>query len=518
MGAARWTRYGEAALSIDLDLERAPDRAARTHAAAAALRARLGGRAAEVVVGAGAVVVVGLDPALDPGDLLAGALDGAATDSEAPALAPPRSHVIPVVYDGPDLAEVAAAVSAAPADVVAWHSDAEVVVELLGFMPGFAYCSGIDARLVRPRRPAPRPSVPAGSVAIAGGFTGIYPFASPGGWSLLGRAAGVTLFDPDRDPPLLFAPGDRVRFTAVEDDAALAAPAAAPVAPAVAPSPPIAPPALDVVAAHAVATVQDAGRPGQLARGLPPSGPLDAETHAAANVAVGNPPGAAAIEIPLGALEIQAAGEIVVSIDGAPAARLRDGERLRVAPGPGAVRYLAVRGAVAVPAQLGARATLVAARIGGVAGRPLRRGDRIPVGRSAPDDAGEAGSVDAGAAAAGPIAGEAITLDPGPHLDRFPPGAMEAMLAGAWRISRLGDRVGVRLEGARVPREGPDLALPAPMIRGAIQVTTDGTPIVLGPDHPVTGGYPVLAVVRRDDQPRLARLRPGDEVRFRLGR
>jgi allophanate hydrolase subunit 2 len=95
---------------------------------------------------------------------------------------------------------------------------------------------------------------------------------------------------------------------------------------------------------------------------------------------------------------------------------------------------------------------------------------------------------------------------------------MEAMLAGAWRISRLGDRVGVRLEGARVPREGPDLALPAPMIRGAIQVTTDGTPIVLGPDHPVTGGYPVLAVVRRDDQPRLARLRPGDEVRFRLGR
>jgi allophanate hydrolase subunit 2 len=76
----------------------------------------------------------------------------------------------------------------------------------------------------------------------------------------------------------------------------------------------------------------------------------------------------------------------------------------------------------------------------------------------------------------------------------------------------------VRLEGRRVPRDRPDLALPVPMIRGAIQITTDGTPIVLGPDHPVTGGYPVLAVLRKEAQATLARMRPGSAIRLRLGR
>jgi allophanate hydrolase subunit 2 len=175
------------------------------------------------------------------------------------------------------------------------------------------------------------------------------------------------------------------------------------------------------------------------------------------------------------------------------------------------VRYLAVHGGIAVPERLGACATLIAARLGGFEGRPLRRGDPIPVGGA---------HVSAGAAIP-PILREErapIAIDPGPHAHRFPPDAMDALLATAWRISRWGDRVGVRLEGGRVPREGPDLALPAPMLRGAVQVTTDGTPIVLGPDHPVTGGYPVLAVVRRTDLPRLARRRVGEEVRFQLGR
>lgn len=85
-------------------------------------------------------------------------------------------------------------------------------------------------------------------------------------------------------------------------------------------------------------------------------------------------------------------------------------------------------------------------------------------------------------------------------------------------MSRLGDRTGVRLEGARVPREGPDLALPAPMIQGAIEITTDGTPIVLGPDHPTTGGYPVLAVLRASSRAALARRRPGDAVRLTSSR
>ena len=503
----RWCRYGESAIHVDLGVDCAEDRAARTHAAAAAVRARLGERVGEVVIGAGTLLVAGLAPGALCG--IAEAITAALAGAIGRGAVGGRAHTIEVVYDGPDLEEVAAAAGTTPREVIAWHAGREVVVELLGFLPGFAYMGEIDPRLVRPRRASPRPVVPAGSVGIAGAFTGVYPFASPGGWSLLGRAVGTALFDPDRDPPSLLAPGDRVRFVRVAagDVRSSTRVPAAPAAPETAR-------ALEILAAPAGATVQDGGRPGQLSRGLPPSGPLDVVGHAAANLAAGNAADAAAIEVPLGGLEVRAHGDLVVSVDGAPAAALRDGERLAVPAVACAVRYLAALGGAAVPARLGARATLLAARLGGLNGRPLRRGDRVPIGEP---------SGEAPATFAEPIEGALmedsgeIEIDPGPHVDRFPPGAMEVLLGTTWRISRWSDRVGVRLEGGRVPREGVDMALPAPMLRGAVQVATDGTPIVLGPDHPITGGYPVLAVVRRAGQPRLARRRPGEEVRFRQG-
>jgi allophanate hydrolase subunit 2 len=104
---------------------------------------------------------------------------------------------------------------------------------------------------------------------------------------------------------------------------------------------------------------------------------------------------------------------------------------------------------------------------------------------------------------------------PGPHADRFDETAMATLFETTWIVSRLGDRVGIRLEGGQIARRAAsDRAGPAPMVRGAMQVTTEGTPIVLGPDHPVTGGYPVLAVLGRGAQAMLARLRPGRAVRF----
>ncbi|NOT09060.1 MAG: 5-oxoprolinase subunit PxpB [Gemmatimonadales bacterium] len=121
---------------------------------------------------------------------------------------------IPVRYDGPDLHEVADRTGLAEAEVVARHSTPEYLVYLLGFVPGFAYLGDLDPALVLPRRAAPRTRVPAGSVAIAGAQTGVYPFASPGGWHLLGSTT-LRLFDPARTPPALLSPGDRVRFTPV---------------------------------------------------------------------------------------------------------------------------------------------------------------------------------------------------------------------------------------------------------------------------------------------------------------
>jgi allophanate hydrolase subunit 2 len=132
--------------------------------------------------------------------------------------------------------------------------------------------------------------------------------------------------------------------------------------------------------------------------------------------------------------------------------------------------------------------------------------------------AARASATDARPARADEAAFEALVeIAAGPHLDRFAPGALERFAAGPWMVSPRSDRVGVRLEGPRVPRDAPDLALPVPMVRGAIQVTTDGTPIVLGPDHPTTGGYPVIAVVRPSSFGALARVRPGATVTFRLG-
>lgn len=122
---------------------------------------------------------------------------------------------IEVRYDGPDLDEVAKLTGLSPEEVVAAHTGSTWRAGFVGFAPGFAYLSGGDPRLVVSRRSEPRTSVPAGSVALAGEFSAVYPRSSPGGWQLIGRTDAV-LFDVDRDPPALIEPGARVRFVAVD--------------------------------------------------------------------------------------------------------------------------------------------------------------------------------------------------------------------------------------------------------------------------------------------------------------
>jgi biotin-dependent carboxylase-like uncharacterized protein len=268
---------------------------------------------------------------------------------------------------------------------------------------------------------------------------------------------------------------------------------------------------LVLVAAPPGATVQDAGRSGWLHAGVPPSGPLDPTAHAAANIAVGNDPRAAAIEIPLGSLVARAVGDVTLSTDGEEPLELRDGAEFVVPAVARAVRYLALRGGFDVPMVLGSRATLLVAGIGGFDGRALRPGDRLLAGG---DSGRTAASVVPTVTA--PADPAVLMISPGPHLARFGANAIDALVGATWQVSPRSDRVGVRLEGAVVPRRGDDRAPPTPMVRGSIQITTDGTPIVLGPDHPVTGGYPVLAVLGRASQAVLARLRAKHRVRFAL--
>jgi 5-oxoprolinase (ATP-hydrolysing) subunit B len=125
-----------------------------------------------------------------------------------------RTMEIPVHYDGEDLQVVAQALSLSIDEVVTLHAAGEYVVAFVGFLPGFAYLDGLDGRLHVPRRTHPRTRVPAGSVAIAGAQSGVYPFDSPGGWHIVGRTE-LVMFDPSRDPAALLQPGDAVRFVAL---------------------------------------------------------------------------------------------------------------------------------------------------------------------------------------------------------------------------------------------------------------------------------------------------------------
>ncbi len=122
-----------------------------------------------------------------------------------------RLHDLPVLYDGPDILEVASLHQLSPADVVDLHSGPEYSVYFLGFLPGFAYMGDLPAQLITPRRATPRPQVPRGSVGVANSNTGVYPVAAPGGWNLLGRCPTI-LFDLTRLVPSLLSPGDTVRF------------------------------------------------------------------------------------------------------------------------------------------------------------------------------------------------------------------------------------------------------------------------------------------------------------------
>lgn len=152
------------------------------------------------------------EPSGTPGEDAGGAPGGAPGGGTAEARRAPLVTV-PVVYDGEDLASVAEAAGIGVEEVVARHTGRELVVGWLGFAPGFAYLTGLDPVLHVPRLATPRTSVPAGSVAVAGPYSAVYPTASPGGWRLLGRTT-MRVWDVTADPPSPFRPGTRVRFEA----------------------------------------------------------------------------------------------------------------------------------------------------------------------------------------------------------------------------------------------------------------------------------------------------------------
>jgi biotin-dependent carboxylase-like uncharacterized protein len=277
-----------------------------------------------------------------------------------------------------------------------------------------------------------------------------------------------------------------------------------------------------VLAAGVLALVEDLGRPGLAASGVGRSGAADRGALRLANRLVANPEGAAGVEVLLGGLAVRAGCLLTVALAGAPApaevdgvavghhslVTLRRGQVLRLGSPPSGLRtYLAVRGGVDVPSVLGSRSTDT---LSGLGPAPLRPGDVLPVGPE-PD---ALPLVDVA-----PVrvpTGEPVTLRTvlGPRADWVVD--PEELERTAWVASSRSDRIGLRLEGAALRRSG-DAELPSEgMVRGAVQVPPGGRPVVFLADHPVTGGYPVVATVRDADVDRAAQIRPGQTVRFTI--
>ncbi len=471
---------------------------------------------------------------------------------------------VPVVYGGdwgPDLAEVARHTGLDAALVASRHAAGLYHIYMVGFAPGFAYLGGLDPDLATPRRQAPRPRVPEGSVGIAGEQTGVYPRALPGGWQIIGRTP-LALWDPHAAEPALLGPGRTVRFVdagpgeegwaealrlarAEEARQSLEAgrrggrlPAARRHREALrSPETPLgAEPLAEVVTAGPFDTVQDGGRWGYSGLGLPESGALDWPFLAEANRAAENDPGAAALEAAYGGLRLRflTVAGLAVSpgtralLDGSPveagrAVRARAGALLELGTGAVPRSYIAFRGGgLACPVVLGSRATYTPVNLGGLDGRHLRAGDILygfacPSSQDRSTSSGREGGPPSpshpgpGRGAPAEIVVRAV---PGPQSELFADEAVAAFFSRPWRILPASDRRACLLEGQ--PLEAPaggSVSDGSPA--GSVQVPPDGKPLVLLADHQTTGGYAKIATVVGVDLPLLARAWPESTVAFR---
>lgn len=282
---------------------------------------------------------------------------------------------------------------------------------------------------------------------------------------------------------------------------------------------------LVVVEPGPLALVQDAGRPGLARLGVGVSGAMDRAALRLGNRLVGNPEGAAGLELLFGGAVLRFDGRTWFAITGAWTDATIDGARvephtatladagseLRLGPATAGARvYVAVRGGIDVPPVLGSRSRDTLAALGPA---PLAGGDAVPVG---PEPDAPVPPVDVVPVDPPPLGEVLLDVRPGPRRDRFGDDAWAALLDSPWSTAARSDRTGIRLEGPALRRRDERELPSEAMLPGAMQVSPDGAPTILGPDHPVTGGYPVLAVLTDASLDALAQLRPGQPVRFRL--
>jgi biotin-dependent carboxylase-like uncharacterized protein len=283
---------------------------------------------------------------------------------------------------------------------------------------------------------------------------------------------------------------------------------------------------LEILRTGPLAVVEDLGRAGLAHLGVGRSGAADRRSHTLANRLVANPDDRATVEVTLGGFTARVrGGDVDIAVTGADTNptvdgimfgtnsinHVRDGQVISLGtPSAGLRTYLAVRGGICVAPVLGSRSYDVMSAIGP---SPLQAGDRLPIGEHTTDYP----EIDQAPVAA--ITGTAVELlvVPGPRDDWLVDA--DALVHTDWVTSDHSDRVGMRLVGHPLQHRYPDRQLPSEgATRGAIQLPPNGLPVILGPDHPITGGYPVAGVVIDDDIDKLAQVRPGQHVRLHWAR
>ncbi|GAA2275887.1 biotin-dependent carboxyltransferase family protein [Streptomyces hawaiiensis] len=279
--------------------------------------------------------------------------------------------------------------------------------------------------------------------------------------------------------------------------------------------------ALAVVRAGALTTVQDSGRPGHAHLGVPRSGALDRPAADLVNRLVGNAPGAAVLETTLNGCAVRPRSTVTVAVAGAPCrvrvdgrpvawgapVRVPAGTLLDVGPAESGVRaYVGFAGGIAVEPVLGSRSTDL---LSGLGPPPLADGTVLPLG----PPVGVHARVDVVPQPA-PPAELVLRVTLGPRDGWFTPQAVRTFVSSAFRVSSASNRIGLRTEGPALERARPGELPSEGMVLGAVQVPPDGRPVVFLADHPTTGGYPVIAVVRTADLPAAAQAVPGTPVRF----
>ncbi|MCY6411538.1 urea amidolyase family protein [Acinetobacter sp. VNH17] len=438
-----------------------------------------------------------------------------------------KEVVINVRYDGIDLAHVAEYLGIAIDEVIQKHTDSRWQVAFIGFAPGFAYLISPDHPFGSiPRLASPRKKICAGSVGLAGEYSGIYPKDSPGGWQLIGQT-DEKMWDLHRQQPALLLPSDQVVFNnTTQNPVQITVPSTRFIANQSVEKTAI----LKVKSVGLQVLIQDQGRRNVASLGVGQAGAMDRTAYVSANQIVGNPRHAAVLEILNGGLRLQVLQSTVIAVTGAqaelwihyasahqvkenlyqPIALDQDDEVYISSPQAGVRNYLAIRGGIMVEQVLGSASYDSLAELGTP---PIKMGNELYSAqlKTWPVDLNQL-------PVSLPKAGDQVIVDIvlGPRTDWFTQDSLALLWEQSWLVTTESNRIGLRLFGDQPLQRQLHQELPSEgCCTGALQVPANGQPVLFMNDHPLTGGYPVIATVAPYHLDLIAQLPAGCSIQFR---